>query len=109
MEKDEANYKVFNVGGGKAVTINKFYEMVDNVYRTGIEPIRDGSYRYGDTRHILSDISKLRKLGWEPRRSIEDSILEYKEYLESHKPSSDVVGNSVERMKRANIICEVRR
>ncbi|MBO8132139.1 MAG: NAD-dependent epimerase/dehydratase family protein [Candidatus Marinimicrobia bacterium] len=104
MEKDEANYQVFNVGGGKAVTINEFYEMVDRVYKAGIEPIRDGSYRYGDTRHILSDISKLRRLGWEPKRSVEDSILEYKEYLELYKPNYDVVGNSVERMKRLNII-----
>ena len=26
-------------------------------------------YRFGDTRHILSDISALRALGWEPRRA----------------------------------------
>ena len=33
-----------------------------------------GEYRFGDTRHILSDISELRKLGWEPQRTPAESV-----------------------------------
>ena len=31
-----------------------------------------GEYRFGDTRHIFSDIGALRALGWEPRRTPAD-------------------------------------
>lgn len=57
MESEEADYQIFNVGGGKSITVNEFYKKADSIYDTGIEPIRDGYYRYGDTRHIISDIS----------------------------------------------------
>ena len=33
----------------------------------GIEPTTPGEFRFGDTRHIFSDISSLRALGWEPQ------------------------------------------
>ena len=40
-----------------------------------------GEYRFGDTRHIFSDISALRALGWEPRRGPADSVAAYAEWL----------------------------
>ena len=41
-----------------------------------------GEYRFGDTRHILSDISALRALGWEPRRTPAQSVAAYAAWLE---------------------------
>ena len=38
-------------------------------------------YRFGDTRHILSDITALRDLGWEPRNTPADSVAAYAEWL----------------------------
>ena len=107
LEKDEAKFQVFNVGGGQAITVNEFYEKVENIYNTGIEPIRDDYYRYGDTRHIVSDISKLKKLGWKPKRSVDDSILAYKEYLESQEEIPDTLTKSIEEMKRLRVIRKV--
>ena len=40
-----------------------------------------GEYRFGDTRHILSDISALRALGWEPRHAPADSVAAYAAWL----------------------------
>jgi hypothetical protein len=36
-----------------------------------------GEYRFGDTRHILSDISALQALGWEPRHAPTESVAAY--------------------------------
>jgi len=44
---------------------------------TGSQPHVSGEYRFGDTRHILSDISQLRALGWEPAGSIASNADEY--------------------------------
>lgn len=108
LEKDKADYGIYNVGGGKEISVNKFYEMVDEVYGTGLAPIRDGSYRYGDTRHIFSDISRLKNLGWEPTRSVQYSIKCYKEYLESQKDIVDSVRISLNRMKKLKVIRKAR-
>ena len=104
MEKEKTDYQVYNVGGGMAITVNEFYKEVDSIYQTGIEPIYEGYYRYGDTRHIVSDVSKLQALGWKPKRSIQDSILSYKEFLESHDNIPDVLTKSIKEMKSQNII-----
>ena len=55
--------RVFNVGGGKPVTTREFADIVMRQYRSE-EPAKiTGEYRFGDTRHILSDIQALRSLG----------------------------------------------
>ena len=36
-----------------------------------------GEYRFGDTRHIISDISALGALGWAPRRTPAESVAAY--------------------------------
>jgi len=42
-------------------------------------------YRFGDTRHIFSDVSKLKALGWEPTGSVEQSCREYLDWA-THQP-----------------------
>ena len=64
--------RVFNVGGGQAVTTREFADIVMRQYESDKPGIVTGEYRFGDTRHILSDVSALRALGWEPRRTPAD-------------------------------------
>lgn len=105
MEDDRANGKVFCVGGGKAYTVIEFAETVAKVYnKEDIRPRITGEYRFGDTRNACSDISKIRKLGWESRRTIEDNILEYKEYLEEQKNIKNILDFAEKNMKSLNVI-----
>ena len=74
---------MFNVGGGAPVTVNQFASACAKIYGIkNYQPKPSGKYRFGDTRHIWSDISKLESLGWKPSRTIYDSIVEYKEWLD---------------------------
>ena len=66
LTDERAAGRVFNVGGGRAVTIREFADVVMRQYGSGQPGIVTGEYRFGDTRHILSDISALQELGWEP-------------------------------------------
>jgi len=103
-KKEEANYQVFNIGGGKTYTVNEFYKKAIEVFGKDIKPRISGEYRYGDTRHIISDISKIKKLGWEPRVSIEKSIREYKKYLEEQVDIEDILEYQTQKMRDLNII-----
>ena len=62
-QDDRAVGRVFNVGGGRAVTTREFADIVMRHYGSDQPGVVTGEYRFGDTRHILSDISALRVAG----------------------------------------------
>ncbi len=77
MEKEEANYKVFNVGTGKSVTIKKVAETVSELLDKNIKPDITNSFRKGDIRHCYADITKIQQeLGYSPRVSFEEGMHE---------------------------------
>ncbi len=76
---------VFNIAGGKSISINDLFEEVRKIIEVDIEPIY-GAPRLGDVRDSLADISKARiKLGFIPSYSLEDGLKEtvkwYQKYL----------------------------
>lgn len=82
MQDDRADYEMFNVGGDKPCTVAEFASVVAGIFDAKTyEPIPCGKYRFGDTRHICSDVRKLKRLGWRPSRSIVDSVEAYKDWL----------------------------
>ena len=64
----------------------------------------EGSYRFGDTRHIFSDTSRLQSIGWSPRRSVEQSIADYWEYLQALQDKADILAYAEKQMKQLNVI-----
>ena len=58
-----------------------------------------GEYRFGDTRHILSDISALRALGWEPRRTPAESVAAYAAWLKGMDGLDGVLAEANARMR----------
>jgi dTDP-L-rhamnose 4-epimerase len=78
-----ANYEAFNVGGGQGITVLDFAYCVASRSGNKVTPQVTQEYRFGDTRHIFSDISKLRALGWEPRGTISANVDEYLEWAQA--------------------------
>ena len=63
-----------------------------------------GEYRFGDTRHILSDISALQALGWEPRRTPADSVAAYAAWLEGMDGLDGVLAEANARMRALGVV-----
>jgi dTDP-L-rhamnose 4-epimerase len=102
---DRMDYEVFCVGGGRACSVVEFDRIVARAFdRESIEPRIPGEFRFGDTRHACSDISKLRALGWEPRRTIEDSVREYIDYLRAQVDLGDILDYAESTMKEMNVV-----
>ncbi len=99
LEDNRANFEVFNVGGDRRVTVLEYAGMLAK--RTGIEiePEIPGVYRVGDVRHILSDISKLRALGWSPSIPLEAVIDEYVEWARRQPVFRDYYAQADARMQ----------
>lgn len=108
LEDERANYEMFNVGGGKAITVIEFVETVARVFGVAdYEAVPCGKYRFGDTRHICSDISKLNALGWKPRRSIIDSITAYRDWLRDEDASEDILDFGNAQMAKLGVVRNV--
>jgi dTDP-L-rhamnose 4-epimerase len=107
IDNDDANYQCFNVGGGTGFTVLEFYNKVQGITGKQIVPITEKYYRYGDTRHIRSDISKLKALNWKPLKSIEESISGYWEYLKIQTDIDDILEYAEKTMKTKGVVRSV--
>ena len=108
LEDNRADYEMFNVGGGAPITVKHFAETVAEVFGVkDYEPKPCGKYRFGDTRHIWSDISKLEKLGWKPTRTIYDSVSEYKEWLNTASSIDNIIEYCSKKMEELNVLRNV--
>ncbi len=78
LEDDRADYQALNVGSGAGIKVKDFAEvMIRAANRPDLQPLITQEYRFGDTRHIFSDVSKLRALGWQPTGDVELNCREY--------------------------------
>jgi dTDP-L-rhamnose 4-epimerase len=104
LEDDRAAGRVFNVGGGQAVTTSEFADVVMRQYGSSQPAVVTGEYRFGDTRHIVSDISALRSLGWEPKRTPADSVAAYAEWLQGMAGLEGVLAEANARMRELGVV-----
>jgi dTDP-L-rhamnose 4-epimerase len=104
LDSPQADYQVFHVGGGTHYTVLQFAQIVAEAYGMDFRPVMDGRFRFGDTRHAISDISAIRRLGWQPKIPASESVRQYREWLLSELPAADIVGESQARMKKLGVI-----
>lgn len=75
---------VFNLGNGAGYSVLEIINKVEEIF--GVElPRKQGDVRKGEYAKIYADSSKANKiLGWEPNRSLEDSVLALKNWYSKH-------------------------
>lgn len=71
---------VFNIGTGKSISINDLADMIMDVAEKRLTPIHKGE-RSGDIRHSLADVSKASAIGYRPRYSLREGIMETLQYI----------------------------
>jgi len=104
LETDAANYQAFNVGGGKATSVLEYARLLVELTGERVEPDIPGEFRFGDTRHVISDISKLRGLRWEPLTPLEDIAQEYVAWAKAQPEVQDHYAQAVQVMKDKSVI-----
>lgn len=94
LENQRTDYEVFNVGGGKGYTVREFAEIVSTA-----EPTISGEFRVGDTRHSVSDISKLQALGWKPTKTPRESVADYISWIREQELDRDYASEAMQQLR----------
>jgi dTDP-L-rhamnose 4-epimerase len=104
LTDDRAVGRVFNVGGGTGVTTEQFAEVVRRQYGSDAPARISGEYRFGDVRHIVSDIDAIKQLGWVPTRTPADSVAEYAGWLEGSPDLDPILVTADARMRALGVV-----
>lgn len=104
LEDSRADYQIFNVGGGKIVTVLEYSQLVAEVLGVNLQARIPGEFRFGDTRHIISDTQKLQSLGWQPRLNLPEIIKEYINWAIEQPNLKDYYSKAEQFMKQMGTI-----
>lgn len=83
IKEEGVNNQVFNVGSGVPTTVLKVAETLKNKYNSNVNINITGENMKGDIRHNFADISKIRRLGFEPKISFEEGIEKFVNWVDS--------------------------
>jgi dTDP-L-rhamnose 4-epimerase len=88
--------RVFNIGSGAAYNVRQLAARVGRALgKEHVVPQITGKYRVGDIRHCFADITRAREcLGYQPRVSLEDGIVELSAWLDGR--------SAIDRVERAS-------
>ncbi len=107
LEDPRADYEVYNVGGDRQVSVRDYAELIAKHAGVGIEPETPGLYRFGDTRHVVSDVSKLNSLGWSPQVSLEAIVDKYIAWAQAQPGFRDYYREAEARMQALGTLRKV--
>lgn len=100
LEKEEANYQVFNVGCGKPISVIDVANALKQTYGSGGDVIISGNYRLGDIRHNYADLNKIQSLlGFEPKISFVEGISRFTNWVNQQEIHIDESDKSLAEMK----------
>lgn len=104
LRNNEANYEVFNVGSGKTTVVTELAKAVCKVAEVPFKPEMTGEFRINSPRNSKMNVNKLKKLGWTPKRTLEDSVREYINWARNYPEAISYWKKTYENMRRENIL-----
>lgn len=86
---DKLDGLAINVGSGKAATIREVARLISEALNIHIEPTTPGEFRPGEMRHLTSDITRIRSVGFTPEVDLETGIARYLYWIRSQADVRD--------------------
>ena len=89
LEDTRADYRVFNVGTGRSLTILDMAEALQQELGSSQAPLIRGEFRAGDIRHCFADITQIGELGYTAKVRFEDGICDLVDWVQQQMASDD--------------------
>ncbi len=104
LEKEEADYEVFNVGSGKATDVLTVAETLRKNYSSDVPIDVSGNYRTGDIRHNYAGLEKISaKLGFQPGFSFDEGISRFCQWVMQQEVRADNYQSTITEMKQKGL------
>ncbi len=104
LENGSTNFEVYNVGGDKTISVNDYANLLINLFGKKFELGNNKEFRFGDTRNTISDISKIRKIGWMPSTSLNQIMSSYISWLQKEVEIINTYTEAERVMKQQGIL-----
>ena len=87
----------------------EFARLAIDAFGGGEEPLVRGEFRLGDTRHTVSDISKLCALGWAPTIPVDQNVREYAEWMRTQRATPEYLTAAESIMEAQGVVRRIAR
>ncbi len=96
-----------NVGSGRATSVRDLAAIIAGQLGVDIAPVARGEFRPGEIRSLISDISRIRTIGYTPQTSIEQGIGRYVEWIKTQGTVEDYFSKAEAGLRAKGIVQSV--
>jgi dTDP-L-rhamnose 4-epimerase len=86
---DQLDGQAVNVGSGKAASIRDLATLISDALNVHIDPVVPGTFRPGEIRHLISDTTRIRSLGFVPAVDLPEGIDRYLHWIRAQGDIDD--------------------
>lgn len=97
-----------NVGSGRATSVRDLAGVIASQLGVDLAPLARGEFRPGEIRSLISDISRVRTIGYEPQVSIEEGIGRYIAWIKTQGAVEDYFGRAEAGLRAKGIVQSVK-
>jgi dTDP-L-rhamnose 4-epimerase len=108
MESDKLDGLPVNAGSGRAVSVRDLAGIIAEQLGIKLEPLARGEFRPGEIRSLISDIGRIRTIGYEPQTTIEQGIGRYVEWIKTQGTVADYFGAAEAGLRAKGIVQSVK-
>jgi dTDP-L-rhamnose 4-epimerase len=96
-----------NVGSGRATSVRDLAGIIAEQLGIRIEPIARREFRPGEIRSLISDITRIRTIGYEPQTTLEQGIGRYIDWIKTQGAVEDYFARAEAGLRAKGIVQSV--
>jgi len=97
-----------NVGSGRATSVCDLAGIIAAQLGVKLAPLARGEFRPGEIRSLISDISRIRTIGYEPQTAIERGLARYVDWIKTQGAVEDYFSQAEAGLRVKGIVQSVR-
>jgi dTDP-L-rhamnose 4-epimerase len=104
---DKLDGSAVNVGSGTATTIHQISQIISDALGIHIAPLTEGEFRPGEMRHLTSDTTLIRTIGYEPQVDLSTGIGRYLDWIRTQGNVREYFGAAEQTLREKGIVHKV--
>ena len=97
-----------NAGSGRATSVRDLAGIIAAQLGVDLAPLARGEFRPGEIRSLISDISRIQSIGYEPQVTIEQGIARYVDWIRTQGTVADYFAEAEKGLRAKGIVQSVK-